>query len=204
MDSPGPRARRVYVLGRGAATFDVAGAAREAAAEDAQLVLLTLGYPLTSHQRDAVDRAMDLAWEFRLGFDAMLVSSPKEAVVHAARARTVALVASGRERKTLERALKAAGLAVEPPSENGKAGSQGSGTPAPEPSSCRLEPGPETPSETVEDRMPLAAPIVTDEEGLGARRPRRRVRRGAGRARDPRPRPQHRVDAGRGTDQEEG
>jgi nucleotide-binding universal stress UspA family protein len=112
--------RRVYILGR-QDELDVEEAARRAASDGVQLVLLTLGYPVTTTQRTAVERALDLTMQLRLSFDAALAPSLAEAAVLARPFETVALVASGSERKRIRRALAKRGVVVDEPTSAARA-----------------------------------------------------------------------------------
>jgi nucleotide-binding universal stress UspA family protein len=104
MDEAPPRPRRVFVLGR-EATFDVDPVAKRVVAEGAELVLLSLGYPVTPGQEAVVGDALRLANELRLWLDTVLVTSPEEAAEYVRADDEVTLLASGRERKRLERVL---------------------------------------------------------------------------------------------------
>jgi nucleotide-binding universal stress UspA family protein len=96
--------RRVFVLGR-KGTFDVGAEARRAAADGAELVLLSVGYPVTESQSSAVEEGARLAVDLRLPFDAVLVTDRAHLAEHVGPAQQVVVVASGRERRTLERLL---------------------------------------------------------------------------------------------------
>jgi hypothetical protein len=101
-----PRPRKVFVLGR-EATLDVEVTARAAVAARAQLVLLSLGYPVSAHQAGVVGEARGLAEELRLWLDAVLVTSPKQLSDLVGDDDEVTIIASGRERRRIERALGA-------------------------------------------------------------------------------------------------
>jgi K+-sensing histidine kinase KdpD len=96
--------RRVFVLGRDS-SLDVEREARRAAAEGGELVLVTVGYPITDSQDDAVREAVRLAGELRFQLDAVLATTPEQAAREITRADEVTVVAGGRERKRLERAV---------------------------------------------------------------------------------------------------
>lgn len=64
---------------------------RRASEDQAELLVLSLGYPPTPAQRDLVGRALDLGVELQLGVEARLVPIPEEAAKLAKRARKVCL-----------------------------------------------------------------------------------------------------------------
>jgi nucleotide-binding universal stress UspA family protein len=97
--------RRVYVLGRGA-TLDVEPVAREAAAHGEQLVLLSVGLRITPEQESVVWEALRLAGTLPLWIDAVLVATPEEVAEMVDPGEEVTILASGRQRKHLERALR--------------------------------------------------------------------------------------------------
>jgi nucleotide-binding universal stress UspA family protein len=96
--------RRVFVLGR-EQVLDVEPEARRAAADGSELVLVTVGYPITDAQDDAVRAAVRLAGELGFNLDAVLATTPGKAAKEVGRADAVEIVATGKERKRLERAL---------------------------------------------------------------------------------------------------
>lgn len=96
--------RRVFILGR-KGTFDVGTEVRRAAADGAELVLLSVGYPVTAEQSSAVEEGARLAVELRLPFDAALVMNREGLAKHVRSADQVTVVAVGRERKVLEHSL---------------------------------------------------------------------------------------------------
>jgi hypothetical protein len=99
-----PAFRRVFVLGRDA-VLDIDETARRVAAERAQLVLLSFGYPISPAQDAIVRTAVGLADELRLWLDAVLVLSTSELRWLAGNADDVTIVATGSERRRLERSL---------------------------------------------------------------------------------------------------
>lgn len=103
--SLGSTPRRVFVLGR-RGTFDVGAEARRAAADGAELVLLSVGYPVTPSQSSAVEEGARIAFDLRLPFDAVLITQRKGLVDHVWPAEQVVVVATGRERRTLSRLLR--------------------------------------------------------------------------------------------------
>ena len=104
MDETPPRPRRVFVLGR-EATLDVEAVARGVVAERAELVLLSLGYPTGANQAAVLGEALRLAAEIRLWMDAVLVTKPEELPEHLRDGDDVTILASGSERRRIERAL---------------------------------------------------------------------------------------------------
>jgi nucleotide-binding universal stress UspA family protein len=94
----------VFVLGRDS-SLDVEREARRAAAEGGELVLVTVGYPITDSQDDVVREAVRLGGELRFQLDAVLATTPQQAAREITKADEVAVVATGRERKRLERAV---------------------------------------------------------------------------------------------------
>jgi len=98
------RPRRVFVLGRGA-TIDVEDVARRVIAEGAELVLLILGYPVAPNQAALVNDALQLADELRLWLDTVLVTDPRQVAELVRKGDDVTILASGWERRSIERAL---------------------------------------------------------------------------------------------------
>jgi nucleotide-binding universal stress UspA family protein len=104
MDEAPPRPRKVFVLGRGA-TLDMEAVARRVVAEGAELVLLSLGYPVAHTQAAVVGDALRLAVELRLWLDAVLVKSPEEVAEFVREEDEVTILAVGSERRRIQRAL---------------------------------------------------------------------------------------------------
>jgi nucleotide-binding universal stress UspA family protein len=98
------RSRRVFVLGR-EATLDVEDVARRVIAEGAELILLTLGYPVAPKQAVLVNDALRLADQLRLWLDTVLVTSPRQVADLIREGDDVTILASGSERRNIERAL---------------------------------------------------------------------------------------------------
>jgi hypothetical protein len=71
-------------------------------------VLLSLGYPVTEHQRTVVSAAMDLIAETNTGVDAILVPDVADVPAHLRAEDTVAIVASGLELRRIERVVRSA------------------------------------------------------------------------------------------------
>jgi len=105
MDEAPTRPRKVFVLGRDAA-LDVEPVARRVLTDGAELVLLSMGYPQARTQAGVVADALRLADELRLWVDAALVTTPEELTEFIAEGDDVAILASGRERRAIEQALR--------------------------------------------------------------------------------------------------
>jgi hypothetical protein len=103
------RTRTVVVLGRRPALVwdEVRAGVREAG----ELLLLSLGYPVSAGQRRAFTRAQELATELHASFDALLVTSVREALGSIRPDDEVMVAARGRERKQLHAALAGASAA---------------------------------------------------------------------------------------------
>ena len=99
-----PGGRWVFVLGR-SAVLDVEDVATRAAAQHAELVLLSLGYPVSPKQDAVVQAALREAADHQVWFDAVLVPSPKRFGEYVHAGDEVTIVASGSERRKLDRAL---------------------------------------------------------------------------------------------------
>jgi hypothetical protein len=104
MEQIPPRPRRVFVLGR-TATLDMESVVRRVVAEGAELVLVSVGYPVAPPQASLLGDALRLAGELRLWLDTVLVNSPREAAELIAPGDEVTILSSGRERRSIERAL---------------------------------------------------------------------------------------------------
>jgi nucleotide-binding universal stress UspA family protein len=105
MDESGPRKRKVFVLGRRAA-LDVETVARRVVAEGVELVLLSLGFPVSAAQAAVVGDALRLADELRLWLDTALLTTPDQLGEFVRPDDEVTILASGRERTRLERAFR--------------------------------------------------------------------------------------------------
>src|SRR5262245_45157732 len=106
MDPTPPASRRVFILGR-RAELDVASVAETVRVASRELVLLSVGHPPASGQDAIVGQALDLADRLRLWLDASLVTSPKELAGLVRVDYDVSILATGRERRRIERALGA-------------------------------------------------------------------------------------------------
>jgi K+-sensing histidine kinase KdpD len=79
--------------------------ARRVIAEGAELVLLILGYPVAPNQAALVNDALQLADELRLWLDTVLVTDPRQVAELVRKGDDVTILASGSERRSIERAL---------------------------------------------------------------------------------------------------
>jgi nucleotide-binding universal stress UspA family protein len=104
MDPVPPLSRRIFILGRDA-VMDVDPVARQVLAEGAQLVLVSVGYPVAARQTAIVSNALGLADRLRLWLDVVLVTSREEIAGLVQADDRVTIVADGRERRWIERAL---------------------------------------------------------------------------------------------------
>jgi len=109
VDVQTPSGRRIFVLGR-QAELDVRAEAGRAVEEGRQLVLLSVGYPVTAAQDGVVQDALHVAHDLRLWLDAILVPSSKDLADLVEAGEEVTVVARGAERRKLERALHRATL----------------------------------------------------------------------------------------------
>ena len=76
------------------------------------IVVIALGWPLTDAQTQAVDRALALARERALVFDAILASSVEEGLAVVAARDRVLLAGDRREMRRLTRALGTRGISA--------------------------------------------------------------------------------------------
>jgi nucleotide-binding universal stress UspA family protein len=98
------RARRVFILGRDVA-LDVEPVACRIAETGDELVLLSLGYPVSASQTAAVEQALRLAESLTLWMDAVLVTDVRQLAELLRVGDDVTVLASGAERKRIERVL---------------------------------------------------------------------------------------------------
>jgi hypothetical protein len=103
MERQPPGARWVFLLGR-SAVLDLEDVARRAQVEPAQLVLLSLGYPVSAAQQAIVQQALQLAADLRLWLDAELVPAPRKVRELVRPTDEMTILAEGAERRRLERA----------------------------------------------------------------------------------------------------
>ncbi len=99
------RTRTVVVLGRRPAVEWEQ--VRNGLSPESELVVMSLGYPVTAGQRRAFARAQDLASEFQASFDALLVTSVREALGSVGAEDDVLVAARGRELRQLHAAFAA-------------------------------------------------------------------------------------------------
>jgi hypothetical protein len=104
IDEAPRRSRRVFVLGQ-AATLELKPVVRRVVADGAELVLLSMGYPVSAGQEALVGDALRLADELRLWLDTVLVLNPEEAAALILSDDDVTVLATAKERKRFERAL---------------------------------------------------------------------------------------------------
>jgi len=99
------KTRTVLLLGRRpSVNWDrVAGGLRQ----DDELVVLSLGYPVTAAQREVLLRAQEISAEVGAWFDALLVTSRNEMLLQLLPDDDVHVAANGREARRLRSALAA-------------------------------------------------------------------------------------------------
>ena len=105
MDPEAACARMVFILAEVTRVLDVEAVARRAAVERRQLVLLVVGRRVSAEQKMLVERALRSAGEHHLWFDAVWVTGASRAAEYIEEGDEVTILASGRERRRLERAL---------------------------------------------------------------------------------------------------
>lgn len=93
--------RVVFVLGR--RTRLDARSIEASSASAAEIVVLSIGYPVTRAQRRAVDSALGLAGRLGVTVDAVLVTSPSDLPNLVANDARVVISGSRGERRRLER-----------------------------------------------------------------------------------------------------
>ena len=99
----GARTRVVFILGR-QTTLDV-GAIR-ASGDVSEIVLLSVGYPVTPAQRRVVDGALGLAPHLDVTVDIQLVTAPEELSGLVGVGSRVVVTGSKREQRRLRRLLR--------------------------------------------------------------------------------------------------
>ena len=104
MDPEAACARMVFILAEVTRVLDVEAVARRAAVERRQLVLLVVGRRVSAEQKMLVERALRSAGEHHLWFDAVWVTGASRAAEYIEEGDEVTILASGRERRRLERA----------------------------------------------------------------------------------------------------
>jgi hypothetical protein len=98
--------RTVLILGTGA--LDAIGFIERAAGLEGELVILSLGYPITEEQEASVAAAIAMVAETHGGLDAVLVPDVEDVPRHLHPDDSVAVFASGLERRTIERVVRRA------------------------------------------------------------------------------------------------
>ena len=107
MSSAAPSVRTVLILGTGA-LGNVIGFVERAARLGGELVLLSLGYPVSDEQRSTVAQAIVLVAETPTSLDAVLVPDVGDLPRHLLPDDSIAVFATGLERRTIERAVRRA------------------------------------------------------------------------------------------------
>ena len=100
----GARTRVVFVLGR-RTTLDV-GAIRTSGDSASEIVLLSVGYPVTPAQRRAVDGVLALAPRLDITVDIQLVTMPESLPGLVGAGSRVIVTGSAREQRRLGRLLR--------------------------------------------------------------------------------------------------
>lgn len=95
--------RVVFVLGR--RTRLSASSIETSAATASEVVVLSIGYPVTRAQRRAVDSALGLAGRLGVKVDAILVTSPTDLPEFVGEGGRIVVTGSRGERRRLERLL---------------------------------------------------------------------------------------------------
>ena len=108
MSQETPAARTVLILGRGVVDGAI-GFAERAVRLGGELVLLSLGHPVTEKQQAVVTGALALVAESRTALDAVLVPDVGDLTRYLAPDDRVAVFSSGLERRTIERAVRQTG-----------------------------------------------------------------------------------------------
>ncbi|HXY73642.1 MAG TPA: hypothetical protein VEM41_13980 [Actinomycetota bacterium] len=107
MSSVAPAPRTVLVLGSGPLE-DVIGFIERAAGLEGELVILSLGFPITEEQQTSVAAAIAMVAETHGGLDAVLVPDVQDVPRHLLPHDSVAVFASGIERRTIEGTIRRA------------------------------------------------------------------------------------------------
>lgn len=95
------RERIVVIVGQGRADIDPGIYVARAAGRGIPLLMLTLGYPVSRRQQAFITRAIDEAFETRVGLAAQVVSRPDELIVHIDAKDEVTIVAAGRDERRI-------------------------------------------------------------------------------------------------------
>ena len=104
-DAPAPRT--VFVLGTGGLD-GVVGFIERAARLGGEIVVLSLGYPVTDEQQACVAGAIAIAAETHGGLEAVLVPDVEDVPRQLHPDDSVAVFATGLERRTIERTVRRA------------------------------------------------------------------------------------------------
>jgi len=104
-DAPAPRT--VIILGTGVLD-SVVGFIERAARLGGEIVVLSLGYPVTGQQQASVEQAIAVVAETHGGLDAILVPDVQDVPRHLLPHDSVAVFATGLERRTIERTVRRA------------------------------------------------------------------------------------------------
>jgi len=97
--------RTVLILGTGSLA-DVIGFVERAARLGAEIVMLSLGYPASHEQQSSVSQAIAVVAETHSGLDAVLVPDVEDVPRHLLPDDSVAVFATGLERRTIERVVR--------------------------------------------------------------------------------------------------
>lgn len=95
------RDRIVVVLGRGRVEAGQTVHIARAAGRGTTLLMLTLGYPVSERQQVFITRAIDEAFEARVGLDAQIVARPDRLADHVGAKDDVTIVAAGRDERRI-------------------------------------------------------------------------------------------------------
>ena len=105
MISGAPAARTVLIVGQGADS-DAIGFVERAVRLESEVVLLSLGYPISDGQRALVATALALVTETHSGLDVVLVPDAADLPRYLHPEDRVAVFASSGERRTVERVVR--------------------------------------------------------------------------------------------------
>ena len=103
------RSEIVVLLGRGPLPGDPVSLIERAAAEGADVRVLSIGLRATKSQQAYVEEAVDRAFRARVAMDAQLVADRKAALAMVGACGDVVIVARGRRGKRIESGLKRTG-----------------------------------------------------------------------------------------------
>jgi hypothetical protein len=97
--------RLVVVLGRGRLEVSAVPYVERAAERDIPLVVLTIGYPVSTAQQGFVAEAIDRAFGARVDLDAILVPDPAELTTHLTLEDEVTVHADSSDRRRIASVL---------------------------------------------------------------------------------------------------